>query len=1108
MYHVAEIVRDAQRDMHERFDSRGPGGLGTWAASYTPFPFLYALSGQIVHSMQRRAPDIVKSVVVRARDSMAESVTSSHRRVLYWRLTCTRTGQHVFYTLKDTVEHAPLPGVVAPLRGYVAVPLFQAVEGFAQFVTSEELPELYFVAKSSMRQHLLLRHLVLPPLGAVEGIVRYVVIFPSQIVFPSREEIEMRTDLFLRVSTTRVQHLVESMYSATEVLDQHWSMVQWNILGRGPYESLSPDRRADVIQSILLRIRTIASKYKLYEFMATIKLQNEMLYSDVLAACAPDEFSGVPLTQQQIDANETLVKNLAIQDEDAFPCWFYRKIETAANSQDALSTSPLSPRRRNSNSSGASPSSSKWIEFPPHENRRLERHYRFYYKQKALGRSPLPSSIVLVDEGRHEVCMETMAMTPVYWPALETQVVCRSRWLYAQRNYGLAPYPPSAARVLEQTFTYYLAFHDHEKELLEAQRAASSSWRAASSYNSTCSLSVPVEGHVVELKGPNDMMQYKRLLAGTTPFTSKRRVYRGDPRITADAKLLATWHRAMKANEQKQRAGQPPKIIPNEDDDDIEQEVEHLVLIVHGIGEALKTIDLINVVTLRSIIDCATSLRHLHREASGSTHFADNVAEEANAAASSTGSRRQPRVEFLPIEWHSKLHLEELDERIRNVTLPAIPKLREFANETVLDVLFFMSPKFHHVILEQVALEMNRVVALFQTRHSSWAKRKKVSIIAHSLGAIISFDILSHQVRPSAVSEAMKQRSWSESAYTSQKQQQAHTKAPRRHKHRGKASNVPSSLTLPEDLRLPPSLTFSVENLFCFGSPVGLFLRVRGQQLDASFSLPTCRRVFNIYHPYDPVAYRIEPILNPQRAHSKAAIIRTFEGKLRFQYQVRDAFRVMWQRLRNWRREFEFQVERDVRRFGLVESPTTPPQPASWPTSFTADREADNDGNASDASDYANGSVTLTDLGSTEAPATPVVIQATQEPESHEERNDDGSVRDESVYGRLCQGLPIDYTLQENEIEVTNEYLFALTAHVIYWTNRDASLFVAQQLLLTPAQPDDFDDDAKAQQNGQASEWNATNGAHIDVGTSRTRSVADDAMSSSRMFVEAGGTSR
>jgi hypothetical protein len=54
-------------------------------------------------------------------------------------------------------------------------------------------------------------------------------------------------------------------------------------------------------------------------------------------------------------------------------------------------------------------------------------------------------------------------------------------------------------------------------------------------------------------------------------------------------------------------------------------------------------------------------------------------------------------------------------------------------------------------------------------------------------------------------------------------------------------------------------------------------------------------------------------------------------------------------------------------------------------------------------------------------------------------------------YGRLCEGQPIDYSLQENEIEITNEYLFALTAHVIYWTNRDASLFVAKKLLNLPA---------------------------------------------------------
>lgn len=36
---------------------------------------------------------------------------------------------------------------------------------------------------------------------------------------------------------------------------------------------------------------------------------------------------------------------------------------------------------------------------------------------------------------------------------------------------------------------------------------------------------------------------------------------------------------------------------------------------------------------------------------------------------------------------------------------------------------------------------------------------------------------------------------------------------------------------------------------------------------------------------------------------------------------------------------------------------------------------------------------------------------------------------------------------QEKEFEVTNEYIFALGSHVIYWSSKDVSLFVAQQVV-------------------------------------------------------------
>lgn len=1028
MYHVAEIVRDAKRDMHERYE-----GYSTWAA-YTPFPFLYALGGQITKTMQRKAPDLVKRAAVRTRDQIADVITTSQRNVVEFRLTTTRTGQRVFYRIKSQVETVPLPGAIEPIRSHAAVPVFNAVEGFAQFVTSEELPELYFVAKTSMGSNVFLRHLVLPPLGAAERVVQYVVIFPSQVVFPSREEIETRTDLFLDVSTSRVQSIVEYIYSATEVLDQHWSMVQWNILGRGPYESLVPERRAEVIKSIYQRMLIIESHYKMYEFMSSIKMQNEMLYADVLREYP--HFGGVPLTDAEVAANDALVRELALYNESSYPCWFYRKVASGSDTNAADDASDAA----------AAASASKWIEFPAHENRRLERRYRWYERERALGRTP--SSIVLVDEGRHEVNMETMEMTPVYWPALEKQVVCRSLWLYAQRNYGLAPYNPSAAVVLERAFTYYLSHYEAEKQRNQALEEQHKSFfyspsPTAGAHKAT--LSVPLEGHLVEFKGPHDIMQYKRLLAGTTPFTSKRRVYRGDPRIKSDVKHLELWKRAM-ASDDVGRLVQPADGARLDDDDDIESDVDHLVLIVHGIGDALKTIDIINVVTLRSIIDCATNLRELHREALRSSHF-DHLAPH-----------EKPRVEFLPIEWHSKLHLEGLDSMIRDVTLPAIPKLREFANDTILDVLFFMSPMFHQVILSEVAKEMNRVVALFQARNRGWGptaaphRRKKVSIVAHSLGAIICFDVLSHQSlytqptsrRRSAAStdrsdndsddsdsddsssdkddahgfeamlvERIRQRSRSESecrSATAWRKDPSERQRSRRRAHRTKALTPRAAVV--------PKLVFEIEDLFCFGSPVGLFLNVRGQRLARDFRLPTCRRLFNIYHPYDPVAYRIEPIVNPLRANSKAVIIRTFEGKLRFQYQLKNSFRVMWQTLRRWRRDFEYQVERSVRQIGLVENS------AASGAALTIDTTSNDD----------------FDLHGASRRASPQAV-----------KDADGSTVDTELFGSLCQGAPIDYTLQENEIEIANEYLFALTAHVIYWSNRDASLFVAQKMILEPA---------------------------------------------------------
>lgn len=57
------------------------------------------------------------------------------------------------------------------------------------------------------------------------------------------------------------------------------------------------------------------------------------------------------------------------------------------------------------------------------------------------------------------------------------------------------------------------------------------------------------------------------------------------------------------------------------------------------------------------------------------------------------------RVEFLPISWHDALHgaANNLDEGLRLITLPSTPLLREFTNDTIVDVLYYTSPIFSQV---------------------------------------------------------------------------------------------------------------------------------------------------------------------------------------------------------------------------------------------------------------------------------------------------------------------------------------------------------------------------------------------------------------------------
>ena len=124
----------------------------------------------------------------------------------------------------------------------------------------------------------------------------------------------------------------------------------------------------------------------------------------------------------------------------------------------------------------------------------------------------------------------------------------------------------------------------------------------------------------------------------------------------------------------------------------------------------------------------------------------------------------------------------------------------------------------------------------------------KVSIVAHSLGCVVTYDILTGWTQEV-------EHSW----YNLQTRGGGVQDLKRSRRFRNPGGAGPNSQT-------PSGLLFRIENLFCLGSPLSVFLTLRWRDPtnqeyhDHILPRSLCKYLYNIYHPCDPVAYRVEPI--------------------------------------------------------------------------------------------------------------------------------------------------------------------------------------------------------------------------------------------------------
>lgn len=78
------------------------------------------------------------------------------------------------------------------------------------------------------------------------------------------------------------------------------------------------------------------------------------------------------------------------------------------------------------------------------------------------------------------------------------------------------------------------------------------------------------------------------------------------------------------------------------------------------------------------------------------------------------------------------------------VTLGSIPALRSIANDVIFDVLMYLTPEFCEAILQCVTTQIIELYSTFQRINPSFiARGGKFSLAGHSLGSVIAWDILS-----------------------------------------------------------------------------------------------------------------------------------------------------------------------------------------------------------------------------------------------------------------------------------------------------------------------------------------------------------------------------
>ncbi|XP_044574971.1 phospholipase DDHD1-like [Cotesia glomerata] len=538
----------------------------------------------------------------------------------------------------------------------------------------------------------------------------------------------------------------------------------------------------------------------------------------------------------------------------------------------------------------------RWIEFCGYDSLRIENAWRLCQGQDAnqTNENSISYERVVVKGGMYDVELDNMRCVSIYWPGEEWEIL-RATWFY---DASWIPLEIEHSKVIEEN-------HLRLFEKKQSSRSTPEEIAPSHSYKVLHTVHFP-EFHV-DWHAINDVALYSEY----TPSKLMRSV---------TSKLGFT-----KTSGYRLKRGY--KVSSTMDDKP--HDIDHLVFVVHGIGQKRDTGKIIrNTASFRDCVDWCKQ-----KYFPNSSH----------------------RVEFFPVEWRSSLKLD--GDIVDAITPYSVMSIRHLLNTSAMDILYYTSPLYGGEVRAGLQRELNRLYFMFISRHPGWSG--KVSVLAHSLGCVIVYDIVTGWMGP---------------------------------------DTRPPSPAAPDVLLVTDGLKFTIENLFCLGSPLSVFLALRTRTpANPGDIMPPglCKKFFNIFHWSDPVAYRMEPLLVRNYSKIEPVLILPYGG---------------------------------------VDNPDQPLSLGNVESIPTSDNEEKDDKEADSPTDTPNRTV---EKGSWSLWG--LVRAGWNTKEGASPTPDANIIRpDEELEQRL------DYVLRAGGLG--RNYLYTVTAHTAYWSNYDVAYFVLTRL--------------------------------------------------------------